>query len=390
MKTVRSKRRGGIGRNVEQILWLANGRAESSSRIEDQFWNERLDKAVDVILTHHDEDSLEVALDQAFNNGGAPVYTELVEAIEARCEAPIGLDDAYHIVFIAAPVLAWSRFLIPAKLLPAPALANLRVHLRAHVLGAGVKLALADFLFSPEQLPPGYCATASFAAKIGRAALEDKDLHIDQTELPSTSQFLSDTRYILAAVAVARGAPLFRWQEPGGSRAEALAQWRGQGGASLAPLLPGCALEFVLPESYFTACRLADKASRAYSVRASVAFLVTSLDVPVTQLRAVVAPFWDNQIEEYRIGFTLDDNTEVIHGTVWPLLGSEDDDVDVPSEIEAVLRECGISHVTLLEHRFPLEYCDDCGAPLFPSPEGEVVHAEMPEVDVGHIPQHLH
>jgi hypothetical protein len=26
-----------------------------------------------------------------------------------------------------------------------------------------------------------------------------------------------------------------------------------------------------------------------------------------------------------------------------------------------------------------MEFCDDCGAPLFPNPEAELVHAEMPE-----------
>ncbi|MBI3229595.1 MAG: DUF2863 family protein, partial [Burkholderiales bacterium] len=29
--------------------------------------------------------------------------------------------------------------------------------------------------------------------------------------------------------------------------------------------------------------------------------------------------------------------------------------------------------------RFPSEYCDDCGTPLFADPSGELVHPEMPE-----------
>ena len=79
-----------------------------------------------------------------------------------------------------------------------------------------------------------------------------------------------------------------------------------------------------------------------------------------------------------------------MHGVVWPLLGAEDDAVDVPGEIEAVLRECGVATICILDHRFPLEYCDDCGAPLYPSPEGEMEHAEMPELEEGQIPRHLH
>jgi hypothetical protein len=46
--------------------------------------------------------------------------------------------------------------------------------------------------------------------------------------------------------------------------------------------------------------------------------------------------------------------------------------------------------VLLLDQRFPLEFCDDCGAPLYPNPEGEPVHAEMPEEQTEATPRHLH
>ena len=42
-----------------------------------------------------------------------------------------------------------------------------------------------------------------------------------------------------------------------------------------------------------------------------------------------------------------------------------------------------------LDHRLPLEYCDDCGAPLYPNPDGEPVHAELPEEEAS-VPRHLH
>ena len=225
---------------------------------------------------------------------------------------------------------------------------------------------------------------------MGRAAIEAQDVHIETDGLPETSQFLSDTRYLLAAVAVRKGEALFRWQETDGSREQSLTQWRNQGGACLAPLMPGCVLECVLPEAYFSASRAADKGSRPYSIRASVAFLGATLDVPAPNLVAVIAPFWDQQVEEYRIGFSLRGQTTVVHGVVWPLLGAEDEVADVPAQIEAVLRECGVGDIRFLDHRFPLEYCDDCGAPMYPSSEGETVHAEMPQEHTEQVPRHLH
>lgn len=389
MKRVRVKRRGGLSRSGERLIWLANGLSRSSSRIEDLYWEQQLRVALDEQLLQHEEENLNAVLDHLFS-ADSRAYEELADAIEYRTECAAGFFPEHDVVLIAAPILAWSRYRIPATAVPAAVLANLRVHLQAHVLAHDAHLALADFIFSPDQLPQGYCATAEFVRSIGAAALDKHDLHIDTEGMAETTQFLSDTRYLLGAVAVPRGQALFRWQESDSSREQALQQWRSQGGACLSPLFPGCATELVLPEPYFAASRAADRDSRPYSVRASVAYLGTMLETPATNLQAVIAPFWNQRLEEYRIGFTLQDSEQVIHGVVWPLLGAEDEQTDISSQIDTVLRESGITTISHLDQHFPLEYCDDCGSPMYPSPDGEAVHVEMPEDHVIHMPQHLH
>ncbi len=389
MKRTRLKRRGGLGRIAERLVWLGTGLADSGSRVEDRYWDQHLCATIDEAIGNNDEDALNAALDHLYS-AEPRAYDELADYIESRAECAGGTLPNHDIVLIAAPILAWSRYRIPANSIPPAVLANLRVHLQAHVLAKGVKLSLADFLFSPDQLPQGYCATADFARVIGAAALDAHDLHIETEGIPETTQFLSDVRYLLSAAVVPRGEAVFRWQEADGSRDTARDQWRSQGGACLGPLLPGCAIDLVLPEAYFAASRAADKDSRPYSVRASVAFLGTALETPAPNLRAVIAPFWDRQLEEYRIGLTVRGQDEVVHGVVWPLLGAEDETAECAAQIEGVLRECGVTDIVNLEHQFPLEYCDDCGAPLYPSPEGEVVHAEMPEEHAEQMPKHLH
>ncbi|HHW65350.1 MAG TPA: DUF2863 family protein, partial [Rhodocyclaceae bacterium] len=304
MKRTRLKRRSGLGRTAEQLVRLASGLAESGSRVEDRFWEQQLATLIDQMLEENDEEVLNTALDHLYS-ADPRAYDELADNIESRAECAAGAFPEHDVVLIAAPVLAWSRYRIAATSIAPAVLANLRVHLQAHVLAKGAHLSVADFLFSPDQLPQGYCATAEFAKVICGAARDNLDLHIETEGMPETAQFLSDTRYLLAAVAVPRGTPLFRWQEPDSSRDAALEQWRAQGGACLTPLLPGCAVDLVLPESYFAASRAADKDSRPYSVRASVAYLGTTLETPAANLRAVIAPFWENNLEEYRIGFTV-------------------------------------------------------------------------------------
>ena len=74
-------------------------------------------------------------------------------------------------------------------------------------------------------------------------------------------------------------------------------------------------------------------ASRPYSLRASVAFLQTTLGKPAESLRAVIGGFYDKRLEEYRIGFGPRDSEAIYHGVVWPLLGAEDETTDVVSEV---------------------------------------------------------
>lgn len=387
MKRSRFGRRSGIPREAEFLLWLAAGLAESGSRAEDFYWEEQLATALDTLLDSGDEDTLTTTLDHLYTTN-TRAYDVLADLLETRTEQR--QNDEGITLLLAAPVLAWSRFSIPAATVPGKVINNLRVHLQAHVLAKEVKLGVADVLFSPDQLPQGYCETARFSAQMTEIAKTSGILHVDPALLPETSRFLSDLRYILAAVHVKPGTPIFRWQEQDGSREQALEQWRAQGGACLLPLLAGCAMELVLPDAYFAACRQADRASRAYSVRASVAFLSTTLDVAPGELRAIVAPFYERQLEEYRIGFTTVASSKVVHGVVWPLLGPEDDSADVPGQIEACLKDSGVTTIEHLDSRFPMEYCDDCGAPMYPSPEGEAVHAELPEDKAEQVPKHLH
>lgn len=390
MKRPRFSRRGGLSRDAEQLVWLAEGLSQSGSRIEDTSWDARLVELIDRRLRIQDDEALNAALDHLYRANGR-AYDELADLIEARAEGGLlaAEDGDLDLLLIAIPVLAWSRYAIPCTALPAQVLANVRVQLQAHVLARGARLGLADHLYSPDQLPRGYCETRSLAAKLAAVAIESGDLPIDSRRLPETAHFLSDVRYLLAAVAAPHAQPLFRWQEPDGTRERATADWQAQGGEALRQAFAGCAIEPIRPDAYYAACRESDRQLRPYSLRASVAYLQSTLQVEPGALRAVVAPFAERRLEEYRIGITRRDAGDVMHGVVWPLLDAEDENSDVGGQIETALRELGVGEVTVLEHSFPLEYCDDCGGPLYPDPEGHTVHAEMPEQSDA-PPAHLH
>jgi hypothetical protein len=390
MKRNRFSRRTKQNPATEELIRLADCLAQSSSRTEDEFWQKRLAAMVDRLLADSDDATLNGTLDHLYGAGGR-AYDELADMIESCCETRrLDTGAAQDVVLFAAPVLGWSRFVIPSGPIASENLANLRVHLQAHVFAADTKIGLADYLWSPDQLPKSYSETAQLTERLAKAAVHAKDLKLDAAIMPETTNFLSDTRYLIGAVAAPRGAAMFRWQEDDTSRVEVLKQWRNQGGDALRPLLPACAVELLLPQPYHAAAREADRASRPYSLRAAVAFLQTTLNVAASDLRAVLAPYHDRQLEEFRIGFTMNDSADVVHGVVWPLLEAEDETTDMPAQIEAVLREAGLREIIALDHRFPMEYCDDCGAPLYPNPDGEPSHAELPEEQAEAAPRHLH
>lgn len=390
LKRPRPTRRSRHSAELDELLRLANGLTHSGTLSEDRFWQDGLIHLINEMIADEDEETLTAALD-ALAKSDSMAWNGLADVIEACAETRYFEENGQQWmgILFAAPILSWSRYAIPSGPLGRELAQNLRVQLGAHVLARGAKVALLDFLFSPDQLPQGYVNTAQLADSLIDHALENGTLQLDPKALPETRNFLSDTRYVVGLVAVPAGQPVMRWQEEDGSMDEARQQWTKQGGSVMQPVFAGCAFEALLPQAYFAAWREADRASRAYAIRATVSFLQVVLNVEARLLAAAIAPCYGRRLEEYRIGFTKAGNDQVINGVVWPLLDNEDEHTDAIGEIESLLRECGLSDIVSHEHRFPLDYCDDCGTPLYPNADGELLHAEAPE-DVPEQHQHLH
>lgn len=381
MKRTRFGSRDRLSRDAAELQRLATGLSESGGKLEDAYWESQLAETVDGLLKHGAEDDINTALDRLFEANPA-AHDELADMVEARAESSRleHQGQACDVLLFSAPLLAWSRFSIPAGTMNKATLETLAVQLGAHVFGGQAKIAIADFLFSPDQLPRNFCDTWQLTRQLGEKALAGQHLNIDTTGIAETNRFLSDVRYIVGAIVIPAGSAPFRWNEIDGHKESALKEWIKQGSPSLEPLLTGCAWEPLLPDAYHAAARNADRLSRPYSIKASVAFLQTTLGLMPADIRAFVGPCYDRRMEEYRVGLSPKTGDTIYHGIVWPLLGAEDEATDAAGEIETVLREAGVKEVLFHDHHFPMEFCDDCGAPMFPNAEAELVHAELPDI----------
>lgn len=394
-----------LSTDSQRLVSLAQGMAQAASRLEERTWEHSLDTLLHKTLKSGHQDTIDVALEHLFKTD-LNAYDALMEAIEAGSESCAVEHDGmhFHALLIAAPILAWTRFSIASGTINDEVRTALCAHLHGHLLADDTRLAVAPTLFSIDQLPRNHAETFTLTQRMAQAAVKGTQLR-PSTNVPETAPFLADTRYVLATVAAPAGTPLFRWQATmhPNDRIQALAQWRSQAMPNIASLLPGCGIELLMPEAYFVACREADKQVRPASIRAAVHFLTNTLGVEANGLRAIIGSFTEEsvsgRVDEYRIGFTLRQNPEVVYGVVWPLYGQEDEDESTVTsfealttpevldtdlrtpleEIVALLRSCGITHIKRHSEHFPMESCDDCGAPLYPDADAELVHAEMPE-----------
>ncbi|HEY5799971.1 MAG TPA: DUF2863 family protein [Burkholderiaceae bacterium] len=395
----------------QRLAILAHAMGQAGSRIEERAFEHQLDQHLQKLLKSHHQDTIEATLNSLFA-ADIDAYDVLMDAVEAVSESSsLPLEEGetgagHQALLIAAPILAWTRFSISSGAIPADILTTLSAHLSAHMLAEGAKMALAPTLFSIDQLPRSHAETYALTHKLALAAQKGTALK-PALKPQETAPFLADTRYLIAVVVAPAGAPIFRWQEPShlatmqADRASALLAWQTQAEPTITRLLPGCGVELLMPEAYYVACREADKAIRPVSIRAAVHYLTHTLDVDASELRAIVAGFGEEdnegQIDEYRIGFARRGSSDIMYGVVWPLYGAEDED-GTPEEgpapttvaeivqrktpvedILALLHDAGVVQIKKHNERFPAEYCDDCGGPMFADPQGELVHAEMPE-----------
>ena len=392
-----------LTRDASRLVALALALHSSGSRVEDRYWETELATLLTKLMRAKNDDAIDAALDHLSQAhlGGYEVLIEQAETLSESCVLTQD-DKRFDVLLLVAPLVAWTRYSIPACEVPTGPAQALREHLQSHILARDTQIALFPHLASLDQMPRTFCETWDWLQKLGQAAVGASYTAPTLNSEPEAFNMLADTRYLVVAVAAPEGQPLFRWQEEPGElgqgRESCLEKWAANTKEIFAHLLPGCGFEILTPDAYYVSNRDADRCVRPLSVKAAVSWLGTALNIDAGQLRAVVAGCGERRVDEYRIGFTQKNQNEVVYGCLWPLYGREDDHplldhepppIETIDEIANLLKECGVNDIRRLPGILMPEFCEDCGAPYFPNPNGEMVHAELPE-DAETAPAHFH
>ncbi len=386
-----------LSKDTARLVALCDSAVDAGSRTEEQFWSGKIELLVTELMERGNDVTLEAALEHTHQRNPA-AHEILASSCEAAAETcQIAVDGGVRqALLVSIPLIVWSKYLIPSGDISEAAIAPIRTHLFGHILSHNVSVCINPFFYAIDHLPRGFSDTRKLLKLMANAAIAGGPAEIDYSKLGGAAELPADVRFILAVVVAKSGEPFFQWQEVDddadkNTRANCLDRWNRQSRGHLAALVPGCEFEAGLPNAFFANCRESDLRVRPHSLAAVVSGMATLLETSTAGMAAVVAGVGDGQIDEYRVSITRKGQNDVLNGVVWPLYGEEDDDTN-PSPrhaIETLLKDQAIGEVTLLDGVLPPEYCDDCGAPLFYTHDGEAVHAEMPE-DVDHPTTHFH
>src|SRR5213078_743312 len=116
------------------------------------FLEEQMSALVARLLENGNDAPIDGALDHLYQtNLGA--YDTLIELVENESESLVAMqgDRAWQALLIAAPVVAWSKYTIPAGPVPKAEAQTLKVHLQAHVLAKDARVALVPYMYSIDQ-----------------------------------------------------------------------------------------------------------------------------------------------------------------------------------------------------------------------------------------------
>ena len=306
---------------VERLVADAISLAASGSQIEDRFWEGRLNTRLMRLLKSQNQNVIDAALDQTFriNTVAFEVLADIAETLAESLTLEIE-DQQWDVLLLAMPIVAHTRYQIPSGPLPVSVVESTAVALQASIASTDTRLAIIPWLYSIDQMPHSHCQTRLLTESLANAAVSGGEVKLELRDMSETIAVLADPRFVIAVVAAPSGTPLFRWQAEPPTRQErgvSLIGWQTAMQEPMGSLLPGCEFELLLPEAYFTNCRLADKHVRPLSIRAAVNYLETTLGILPAGLSCVVGAFGEEQADEYRISFSIKGSPEIVYGVIW-------------------------------------------------------------------------
>ena len=390
-------------KEIQRLVNYTDALVRSGSQVEDRYWQDLAGQLLDKLYAGRRNTAVEQTLELLGSQQQHQHYEILMELAESHAESLRLEHDGvlYDALLFSAPLTAWTRYQLPQGTLTDAQRQDLESALKASILADGVLCALVPDLVNYDEMPQSYQQAHEWTQTLAGKALQRSKDTVKPSVPPEANTLLADARFLVGVALAPAGQALFRWQQAGDSthalHLACIEHWVQLCTPVLGPLFTGCQVQYMAPNAYYVNTREADREIRPLAVQAGVTWLQTAANIGPEQLRAVIAACGNDTVEEYRVGFSTLSSPAVIYGCIWPVLSqeeaesslSEDDHIDIPDIIAALLKSLGVQHVQRLPGLHSTEVCEDCSAPYFPDINGEMQHPELPdEIDLDPVQLH--
>lgn len=350
---------------------------ESSSRLEDDALEARLFEMCSASLNAGDDTELEAAL-SLLKDTRPPAYEQLLAAAEDCAQSVTDAEGCALLMLI--PVMAWSRYKNYTGVVETEVLEELAASVQKHLCGSKSQVVIGNVMFSAENIPESLTNVRSLLNRLRTSTETVADIRSIVTKAP-VSDF-ADTRYLACLVKAKKTEDLFRNPcENLSERARVQMEFCLDAHELLEMTMLGSVFEVQPACAFFTAWRQSEAAMRIWTVKALVDF-VNTMGHDAKSVIATVALFVpggsaaEDAMPEIRVGICpSNDQKRVVAGIAWPVLPEEYEQAE--SLAHDVLISKGVERIVMHPQSFPLEWCEQCGAPMYANVEGMVVHVDF-------------
>lgn len=355
---------------------------ESSSRLEDTGLENRLIGLCEAALAAGDDTEIEAALSRLKDDQGR-VYDHLLGAAEECAQSVV--DENGAAILLLIPILAWSRYTFNHGPLDQETLVGLGQAVARHLAGPGARAVMGNAMFTPENVPEAFCQVRGLLQRLRNS--EDPVVEVRDLITRPAEDVFTDSRYLVCAVLADTPQHLFRDSaESYFERARALMDFCLEAEDLLDFTMIGTVFKVQPPQAFFSAWRLTEQSLRYWGAKTLVDF-VEAMGYAPGHVKASIGFFVPgaktppDTMSELRIALCpKDDPQRVLCGVAWAVT------LDELEQSEALAQDLliskGVHDITVHSQSFTLEWCDDCGSPLYANPDGMVVHVE-PEQETG-------
>lgn len=368
---------------ADTLVEHAEAIQETDCDLEDLLHYNVLKELCNRELDRLEDSQIEAALAELKNEEG-PAYEALLAVAEECAQTKSDTNIVHKLLLI--PIMAWSRYEIVFGAVNNEPLRKIAELYRDTFSKEIRSVHIANLLFSPNDLPEKLCDVRKLLITL----TESETTVVDTVNFLGTDHTpeFSDVRYIALAVAENNTLP----QEPFNRIEHARKHMRFSMGVKklIQTTLRGSIFTVNCVSGFFRAWRSSEAAMRVYSLQALISFVRTMGYGPSEQILTLA--YFDRAVQsqsepniEIRIAVSTRENPDrVIAGIVWPV-----NDEECESQLTLatdILTNQNIRRIRTLDTRFTMEWCEECGAPMYANPKGEIVHIEAAENNYDYAP----